>query len=32
MQLIVPGHPQKVVIVRVDGNQMIDVADVDFGE
>ena len=32
VQLVVPGHSEEVVIARVDGNQTIGVADVDFGE
>ena len=32
VQLVVPGHSEEVAIARVDGNQTIGVADVDFGE
>ena len=32
VQLVVPTHTEEVLIVRVDGNQTIGVADVDFGE
>ena len=32
VQLFVPGHSEEVAIVRVDGDQTVGVADVNFGE
>ena len=31
LELIVPGHSEKMTIMRVDGDQTIGISDVDFG-